>query len=364
MCLYDDYIGNQNYQYYNNMHVNPMENFDTSKSSYQFIQEYFQAGRKLHVFTLNFNKEVQRAGKHQHTVALYFLGCKLYQLIDSPLKQFFVENLKDSRWYDFKYTWFLACLYHDTASAIEKTAYSNEPLDFFLGTNNIKHNVFNHKPMLPYADLFTFPEELVENYFHYRIDYCKSVDHGILGGFLLFDRLRENYDNAWRKCCLQNANKRIVDDQFNYTYEKFEFEDRNWQIDHLDHFAIIADSVIAHNIWFNNNVELYKHYGLEPLIISNKNQIALTDRPLLFFLSLLDTIEPIKCLGRKNFSLNPVDALKSVSIKLDGPDKIVITVLKNDINCRLWFEEIEKMKNWLRVGVNCTNATTCIIKIK
>jgi hypothetical protein len=292
------------------------------------------------------------------------LGCKLYQLINFRLERFLKENLKDSDWYDFKYTWFLACLYHDTASAIEKTAYNNQSLEFFLGTNNVKHNIFRHKPVLPYADLFTFPEELVKNYFHYRIDYWKSVDHGIVGGFLLFDHLRENYDSAWKKCSRQDDDANIAHNQMPNCYEKFLFEDRNWQIDHLDHFAIIADSVISHNIWFNDNVKLYKHYGLEPLIISNRNKIAIIDRPLLFFLSLLDTIEPVKCLGRKEFGLTPVDALKCVEIEFNAPDKVVINVLNKNINCQLWFGQIKEMQNWLRVKVNCPNATTCIISIK
>ena len=105
------------------------------------------------------------------------------------------------------------------------------------------------------------------------------------------------------------------------------------------------------------------NYGLEQLIISPTNKIFIEERPLLFFLSLLDTIEPVKCLGRDKIELDPVKALNSIDIKLNNYNKVVITVLDRHINYELWFDKIEESKDWLNVTVDRSVDATCIIKI-
>ena len=364
MSLYCDYMKNEENCYYQPGISNPFSNFNDPQESFNFIEDYFSAGSKRNVFTLDFERSFRKDGKHQHTVALYYLGCKLFSLVDSTLRGFLKENLCSIDWYDFKYIWFLSCLYHDTASSIEHTSYSKQELDFFLGANCITHNVFRHKSMLPYSQLFTFPEKLVENYFNYRIDFHRSVDHGILGGYLLFDRLKKNYDDAWRKRSREN-HKNGNPEMCNEKYENFEYNNRNWQIDHLDLFAIIADSIIAHNIWFSDDSALYDHYGLTHLLISPANKITLHDRPLLFFLSLLDTIEPVKCLTRRGYKLIPVDALKSVSVGIGPSDNLItITGCSTAIKYDKWFQNVKKAEDWLNIEVSILSTRKCNILIK
>lgn len=357
MSLYSIYRQTQNFVYYKNSTLeNPFLNhkFDDPTTSFEFIKDYFAAGEKEEAFSLGFEKELKESEKNQHTVALYFLGLHLSKLVEGTLSNFLENNLKDTSWCNFKHTWFLTCLYHDTANVIETSAYKKEMLGFFLGANNIYHNIYRHTPQLPDAQLFTFPEELVKNYFNYRIEHCICVDHGILGGYLLFDRLKKNYNAAYRNLKIQNplANK----------YEEFEFEYLTWRIEHLDLFAIIADSIIAHNIWFSHDDKLYCHYGLDPLIISKTNKISLYDRPLLFFLSLLDTIEPVKCLTRKNW-LTPVEALKSVDIQIKNKRKIVIKGCNNNYLYNEWFNDIKKAEDWLDLSVSTKGGEMCTITI-
>ena len=362
---------------------NPFEeNFNKASVSLEFIKKYFEISKKDKVLELMFKEDFNNRGKHQHTVALFFLGNLLKRSIDCQLKRFLGQNVKNilgkqritsennlelnantcnDGWYDFLYTWFLTCLYHDTASAIEEKAYQNQCMEFFLGANNVSHNLFQHKPILPYAKLFTYSEKLVRNYFNYRIDFGKSVDHGILGGFIMYDRLKKNYDIAWREF-LNNE-----DNSINNCYEFFVYKERNWRIEHLDHFAIIADSIIAHNIWFSDDEKLYKHYGLNPLIKSNKNRIKLECRPLLFFLGMLDTIEPVKFFTEESKDkIKPVEVLENISIDLEG-NNIINIEINNDFACECmrekWFEKIKSMKDWLNVSVCEKGSNFCNLTI-
>lgn len=123
-------------------------------------------------------------------------------------------------------------------------------------------------------------------------------------------------------------------------------------------------------------MEAYKAYNLQELIPSNdKAHIIFLDRQskndkekLLFLLGLVDTIEPIKCLGRANNIKriqNPYIALEKMKIEfnykkgeiwIDGAQEIIEDYSKN----------ITEAQQWL--GVTVENAGTQqvirIIKLK
>lgn len=331
-------------------------NFDDKDQCASLIEEYFAAGHKEKAFAFDFGKIFLSNGKLSHTVAIYLLGYCLREIVDVPLQNF-IKNNTHGYDYDFRHVWFLSSLYHDTASAIESVANLHKPLNFYLGANNVKFNVYDHIPEVPSARLFTYARGLVENYFDYRSDFFSCVDHGILGGFLLFDKLRKNYDDAWRD--FQKYNKFNAE-----SYDKFEWRCLLWKRCHLDLFTIIADSVIGHNIWVSQDVKLYNHYGLDPLINPGNQRISCSERPLLFFLSLLDTIEPVKCLERDDHGrLPPSIALKSVDIQLNSTNEITICILRDITNLKLWFDNIRKMRDWLEVEVFFPDSRTCKIKV-
>ncbi|MDQ4678654.1 hypothetical protein, partial [Stenotrophomonas maltophilia group sp. RNC7] len=108
--------------------------------------------------------------------------------------------------------------------------------------------------------------------------YFHSIDHGILAGFILFDRLIKNYNSAFEEEKDKNTHTK---------YENFEHKNLSWKREHQDHFAIIADSIIAHNIWFCNQLkeekQRYKLYGLDPLIPQYLKKFKLKQKPLIFF---------------------------------------------------------------------------------
>lgn len=327
----------------------------TNKSCYKFIREYFHKGDKQKVFELSFTDKFQQEGKHIHTTILYFLGCYLKDMVEEALYKAADFNDRDE-WFDFRYTWFLSCLYHDTASVIETEEDLGirdnrfKELEYYLGKYNILYNVYDHIPTNTDSKLHTFPKDLVRNYFFYIASERKHIDHGILGGFILFDRLVKNYNSVWKQ-------KKKIDSKANYN--GFEYNNLQWRREHLDHFALIADSVIAHNIWFSKKENLYMEYGLNPIIVSDTNKISIKERPLLFFLSLLDTIEPTKRFEEKD----PIEVMKSIEIIYEKDKKeVVISALDEGIDYNSYFERLENMKDWLKVEVG-RNGKEVIIAI-
>ncbi|MDF2822428.1 MAG: hypothetical protein K0R15_2876 [Clostridiales bacterium] len=115
------------------------------------------------------------------------------QLLGADLKNHlapFITNV--DTWFDFRYTWFLTSLYHDTATVLEQIDWNRgcpSDLDFYLGKYDILYNLYVHKWSIPTIKPYTYSEILVRNYFKYRTEYCHKIDHRIIAGSILYDRL-------------------------------------------------------------------------------------------------------------------------------------------------------------------------------
>lgn len=95
--------------------------------------------------------------------------------------------------------WFLTCLYHDVGYGYEKddgkgkAALENkldqkglEGLKEFLSLGYVCDDVYK-----------TYQKEMVNLYFKSRLKGREKLDHGIVGGLLLYDRLRKRFEEAW-----------------------------------------------------------------------------------------------------------------------------------------------------------------------
>lgn len=319
-----------------------------------------------------FQKEFESTGKHQHTVALYFLGLHLQELAARKLKEDLKERLPRSGfddWYDFRYTWFLTCLYHDTASCIEQSNKGyflperKKTLDYYLGKYNIQHTPYNHVPLRRGVVLVRFSEQLIKNYFYYRMD-NGCLDHGIIGGYYLFDRLYKSF-------CKYTSD---VD------WEKVKEKEQNnlsYRLEYLDHYAYIADAIICHNLWCaykSEDIEKYREYGLDPLILSEESQIVdfngarnkklnINDYPLQFMLCLLDSIEPVKRFTGNDNNVRACDILNEISIEKVENNGIRVE-WSSDLNTisssnlKDWLKNIKELDKWMDVtvqseGENC-----------
>ena len=351
----------------------------SKKSCLDFIKQHYNQGCKKEALTLAFQQAYEEKGKHQHTVALYLLGLHLKGLFDDVLRDRISglmpdrdngtvqdpdeNSVRSCSWYDFRYTWFLTCLYHDTASCIESLpnwqwlTERRKTLDFYLGTFNIKSTPFNYTPLRPGISLTRYSEFLVKNYFYYRMDHHHSLDHGILGGYLLFDKMYRNFkektkDVVWN----QNQAGKII-------------EGLNYRPEHLDHFAYIADAIICHNLWTANelsaNIDTYKAYGLEPLIVDGSRQdrkLNIDDYPLQFLLCLLDSIEPVKRFieddkkdENPELSMSAADVLANFCINPEG-NTIQIDWCKclekqKTARFQKWLKSVCDLGTWMDVSV-------------
>ncbi len=330
------------WKYYYDTPSIDFDNFN-SENAYNFIRGTYDVGAKEKIFDVGFQKLFHDQGKHQHTVALYFLGCQLSNIVFDKLRDHISLYIKKTDWYNFIYTWFLTCLYHDTAAVIEKYEYNcNSPkeLDFYLDRYNIEYNVYDH--MWENNKPYTYPETLVKNYFSYRAEYWQAIDHGIIAGYLLYDKLKKNYNTNWEKVKSHHRN-----------YNNFNYKNLQWKIEHLSHFAYVANAIIAHNIWYSEknkeSKSIYKQYGLNPLVYCETNMISLHKDPLVFYLGLLDTIEPVKFFIPE-CDINSIwKAIQieynctscTLNIKTDG------SLLENSE----WFKKIRGMDSWLDVSI-------------
>ena len=324
--------------YYNYISYNPILR---PSCAWNFIEEYFKLGGKEHAFDLSFFKELKVNGKHIHSISMYYIGCILSNLVKGRLNDKLVELIPghggDFK-YKFIYSWFLTCLYHDTACVIEepkkkgiKTGSPKWLLNEALKEYQIENNVY----------IYTL--DIIENYFNYCRNYRDKLDHGIIGGFVFYDRLVKNYNKTWDK---HKPNRLTTE-----SYECFNTDNLSWRIEHLDHFAYIANSIIAHNIWVANKdtKKIYIRFGLDQLLEENYKKITLDEDPLVLFLAIVDTIEPTKFF----IGANPEFVWKNIDMYYDSVEnKINISVLSDTLDYKRWFKKISGLKDWLNVDIS------------
>ena len=279
---------------YYGINVDINELFNSTDACRKFIALHFSKGQKMAVMRMPWEAEYATHGKHEHTVYLYLLGLYLQDLLVDRLESKMVGAIGGlGNWFEFKYIWFLTCLTHDLASCIEEGIDANDSvssgtLEFYLGKFDILYTPYNYCPLNSHGLRPRFSENQVKNYFQYRLSQGK-IDHGILAGYYMFDRLyktflQETAGHDWK------MNSKCVKEEGLY-----------WKQEMPEVFAYIADAIISHNLWVaeEKNIAIYKHFGLDPLIpdsskATHPEKLYLEQYPLHFFLGLLDTLEPSK----------------------------------------------------------------------
>ncbi|MDR0889763.1 MAG: hypothetical protein LBM28_03830 [Oscillospiraceae bacterium] len=285
-----------------------------------FIKEYFHAGGKIEVFKQldlipNAMEEIEPY-RWNHILSSFLLGIAIErELKGVPFEK--SSSLQDIRYDDFLYYWYLISLYHDVGYVFENNsseyAEKYKTWSAFLSDNDICINNIRHR------DCF-----LINNYYSYRINEHKTIDHGIVSGSLLYSGLLKVYKSA------KNAPKYDkLPEKNGFTYNGLFFPDT------LPCMARdVALSIMKHNIWqANGNTEdTYKQYGLNELlpnewkpITYKKDQNGCAYDPFLFLLAIADTLEPLK----RFQCYDPQVVLNNISLDFSGnPKEIIITVDK------------------------------------
>lgn len=326
MSLYEKYLriyrDSSQWDYYKHNHLsNP---FEEVTSSNKFIFEYFERGAKTRIF----DKEILQSNNNRnvHSISSFFLGILIKKQLNVRLKN---DN--------FLYLWFLTCLYHDYAYYIENDKAKYPPIKFPLERIISELNI--QECLLAKSRIKTsFTKRIITQYYKYCQKELGFLNHGIIGGLLLYDRLIDNYKKIKKEYNSLNRDNS----------DKFMFKGLYWSSD-FSNYERAAIAIINHNIWYapydNSSTEkLYINYKLNKLIFSDKNDRFNCRNNLLFLLLLCDTIEPVK-----EFScLKPKAVLEKIDIEVT-PDKkkIEIRILDTDLEYRSWFNKILNLNTWL-----------------
>lgn len=330
--LYKNLIENGGWSYYLEQPYLEYETLFDKTASYNFIRNYFKCGGKGKVFEDDpyiIKYEYVLKERSPHIVSTFLLGIRIAEHLYFDINTKNIDNI------NFIYLWFMACLYHDIGYVYENDhncahlrTVQKDGLNALKDICNIKYLCDN--------EFKTYKKENINLYLSNRA-ICSSenigkIDHGIVGGLLLYDRLRKNFDEAWNKA--KRKKQKI-------SRKRFKYNGLNFSNEHYKYYAEAADAIIAHNIWINTlNEYLTKNNKehLEVNKIDKNNKIA-------FILALADTLEPIKKYG--------IFALNMISFeKMDDGFDLIMPDEMNEKD----YEYICNLSDWMNVDVNrCGN---------
>ena len=345
--LYED---SEKWNYYNDC---KSYHFDFNKVfRKEFFENYFKIGLKGEVFNFNSNLTIDRI---THTISTFFLGIYL----KDKLELLELESLEP----DFRYLWFLSCLFHDAGYEYEGDKEKYPVKKYTLKYLKKNKNILNDNYLLTFWSPQTIPDEFDLKTIQKYYEYCRKekcfVNHGFIGGLFLYDGLLKNFKNIKKKAIEEKEKS----GSFGNLEEPFEFGNLYWNETDLKFYQQAAEVILVHNIWFctkEKDEKLYKKYELSNLNIIGKPEcrIRLKKSPLLFLLALADTIEPLKAFP----NIAPECLLEKIAItKIDNGFQIQI--LDDCLYPKSWFKKILEMKEWLDVTVNYGDSKTLFITL-
>lgn len=312
-----------------------------NKRAASFIWKYLDARSKETVYNFRFSNGKALYSKSAHTVSAFLLGMYLSELVDKQVVQLMKNNTTEII-QKFDYPWFLCCLFHDAFSKYEKEHKKGAEPSFELMKKRLKiiHDIYTkEEDILPNWDWpITYKQETVKEYYNQRFENGLKdegigiVDHGILSGYYFFDRLVRNY--------LRNKKLNGNKDHFDTHNNGFTLI---WDKDQIWVFGLAADAIIAHNIWHVN-----KYSNIPQLCPGgdHERKLSIKETPLAYFLSLIDTIEPVKYFSNK-YSITKI--LSNISIELKDKKEIVIKQQGKVFDFETWYykKDMDKLESWL-----------------
>lgn len=345
-CYEEIAINEQRWSYYENS-IDINNKWTNNKEAFEFIKQYFEYAGKSKVFKdeniEKYHKEIEnRAG---HTISTFLLGIKIADCFELDM------FTRDDNNMNFKYYWFLTCLYHDVGYVFENRKDEEqllivqkegiEGLQEIFGIKYIHERIFK-----------TYSKEQVELYLKKRSgieNHLGKLDHGIVGGLLLYNKLRKQFEIAWKRRTDINNSR----DSF---YIKDECNSRQLHLSnrHYEAYAKAADAIITHNIWQSTLLSYIETCDETGKNSKQKIDSIGIDNELCFILCLADTLEPIKR-KIKNLDLISINSLideKGFEIQINK--KIYESIYK----------EIFTFDKWMKVNIGEQKIISDSITIK
>lgn len=191
-----------------------VESLFEENNSLKFIKQYFGQFNTTFSKKNTSNKLSALIGKitpfrAQHTVASFLLGIALKEELTLDIRNWVRLYNAYSSDSSFGFFWSLICLTHDIAYTWEqhpsKYLSSCSTAKDFCAVNSIQFNLLEKSSKA----------QLIENYYLYRTQKHKKVDHGITGAILIYDALlsfyKENQGNSAVHLCGLRLNKKFPD---------------------------------------------------------------------------------------------------------------------------------------------------------
>lgn len=316
MTLFDIYtliLGDSNkWKYYNYLPTPSIEElFMNNGTAESFVKEYFAGGDKLGVFNQG---SLGLDNRWIHTVSVYLLGIYLADALSINL---YTEDARGDK--KRLYMWYLTCLYHDYGYTIENAPIKFPPKGLTIHQLFEKCNGRNYYR----SRNGEFSDMVRLRYYNYFRNEYHKINHGIIGGLLLYDQLLNHFN---RKL---NGNKEYID-EFNNLY---------YSTNQKENFAQCANAIIAHNMWFNK-------FPIKELTLNDGQKYTYKDW-LTALLVLCDTIEPLK-----NFPCCvPLYVLKMIQLEKYG-DTIKIAVDSNHCLPNRYLHKCQSLEDWTNVSIN------------
>lgn len=345
-CYEETAINEQTWSYYENS-IDINNKWTNNRDAFEFIKQYFEFAGKSKVFKdeniEKYHKEIEdRAG---HTISTFLLGIKIADGFELDI------FTRDDNNMNFKYYWFLTCLYHDVGYIFENRKDTEqlfivqkegmEGLQEIFGIKYIHERVFK-----------TYSKEQVELYLKERSVIDNSfgkLDHGIVGGLLLYDKLRKQFEIAWKR-------RTNISDSRDSFFIKDESNSRQLHLSnrHYEAYAKAADAIITHNIWQSTLLSYIETCDSVRKNIKHKIDFIGIDNELCFVLSLADTLEPLKRGGRylELISINSLICEKGIELQMNKE-------VYNSI-----YQKIDSLEEWMKVKVSTKELLTDSISIK
>lgn len=195
-----------------------------------------------------------------------------------------------------------------------------------------------------------YPSRIITRYLNYCINERHRVDHGIIGGFLFYDRMIKNYMLAYISSLNEeNVTKNLSD---------FYYRNRHFCSEQLTIFSYISDCILSHNI-FKQSAEtrdLYEKYKLFDLLEENFKKISYESNPLLYILGVSDTIEPIKVYQKHNKSLSAQVIADAINIEyIPGTRSLSFSSVSKIIDISLLYQNAKGLMDW--TSAECSELT-------
>jgi hypothetical protein len=318
------------WDYYNSVEDQPAivyyKPFSNKITHRNFIRRYFKRAGKGSVLEQHFSIKNIPLKRCSHTNSIFFLGLIIYY--NTKLKHHLFQDDNSRKYNMFPFLWFLTCLFHDTGYHYENNKEYHGKL---TDVSSVKNHFSIDHDLLSLKNVTGVPESLtsnIEKYYLFRVKESRKIDHGIIAGLFLYDRLIKN----------RQLRAERSDDKF-YWGAKLDKD-----------YELVAATIACHNIWLSNNGEnskVYRNYGLNTLIDHNK--IILEDSPLLFMLGLVDTIDPVKLFNAQN----PKTVLNNILIGFQNNLIKISSIEKSWLDFSKLKKKCFGLMNWLDIDVKC-----------